>query len=118
MSDGRTCFPPCRLPKTHLKNARNFELRGSWSTSMGRNIALATRVRVTAGGKSILATLASSEAARDFASLLPLRLAMNDLFRREKSSRPYPEPYRKTGREHTHTPSGPSVTGRRDLTWQ
>ena len=51
---------------------------------MSRNIALATRVRITAGGKSILATLASSEAARDFASLLPLRLAMNDLFRREK----------------------------------
>jgi len=51
---------------------------------MSRKIAVATRVRITVGGKSILATLANSEAARDFASLLPLRLAMNDLFRREK----------------------------------
>jgi hypothetical protein len=30
------------------------------------------------------ATLADSDAARDFASLLPLTLALNDLFRREK----------------------------------
>src|SRR6516165_5898773 len=51
---------------------------------MSRQIASATRVRITVGGKSMLATLASSEAARDFVSLLPLRLAMNDLFRREK----------------------------------
>jgi hypothetical protein len=41
-------------------------------------------VRITVGGKSIDATLADSAAARDFASLLPLTLAMNDLFRREK----------------------------------
>jgi hypothetical protein len=44
----------------------------------------ATRVRITVGGKSIEATLADSDAARDFASLLPLTLPMNDLFRREK----------------------------------
>jgi hypothetical protein len=41
-------------------------------------------VRITVGDRSIVATLANSEAARDFASLLPLTLAMNDLFRREK----------------------------------
>ena len=51
---------------------------------MSRQIASATRVRITVGGKSVVATLASSEAARDFASLLPLTLVMNDLFRREK----------------------------------
>jgi hypothetical protein len=44
----------------------------------------ATRIRITIGGKSIEATLADSEAARDFASLLPITLPMNDLFRREK----------------------------------
>lgn len=44
----------------------------------------ATRIRITTGGKSIEATLADSEAARDFASLLPITLPMNDLFRREK----------------------------------
>jgi hypothetical protein len=47
-------------------------------------VASATRVRITVAGKSIVATLADSVAARDFASLLPLTLAMNDLFRREK----------------------------------
>jgi hypothetical protein len=49
-----------------------------------RQTPSATRVRITVGDKSIDATLADSEAARDFASLLPLTLPMNDLFRREK----------------------------------
>ena len=51
---------------------------------MGEEITSATRLRITIGRKRIVATLANSQAARDFASLLPLRLAMNDLFRREK----------------------------------
>ena len=51
---------------------------------MSRNTASEARVRITIGGRSIEATLADSDAARDFASLLPLTLAMNDLFRREK----------------------------------
>ena len=51
---------------------------------MNRHTPSATRVRITIGGKSIEATLADSEAARDFASLLPITLPMNDLFRREK----------------------------------
>jgi hypothetical protein len=42
------------------------------------------RVRIMVGGKAIEATLDDSDAARDFASLLPLTVAMNDLFRREK----------------------------------
>jgi hypothetical protein len=49
-----------------------------------RRAPSATRVRITIGGKSIEATLADSETARDFASLLPIMLPMNDLFRREK----------------------------------
>ena len=51
---------------------------------MSRHIASAMRVCITVGGKSVVATLVNSEAARDFASLLPLTLSMNDLFRREK----------------------------------
>ena len=51
---------------------------------MNRQTPSATRVRITIGGKSIEATLADSEAAWDFASLLPITLPMNDLFRREK----------------------------------
>jgi hypothetical protein len=42
------------------------------------------RVRIIIDTTSIEATLADSDAARDFASLLPLTLSMNDLFRREK----------------------------------
>ena len=42
------------------------------------------RVRIIIDNTSIEATLADSDTARDFASLLPLTLSMNDLFRREK----------------------------------
>ncbi|MGW3981899.1 cyclophilin-like fold protein [Streptomyces mirabilis] len=42
------------------------------------------RVRLTAGDTVLEATLDDNETARDFASLLPLRLQMNDLFQREK----------------------------------
>ena len=43
-----------------------------------------TKIRLTVNGKAITATLNDSETAQDFASLLPLTLAMKDLFRREK----------------------------------
>ena len=52
--------------------------------STSKNAASESRLRITIGDKTIEATLADSEAARDFASLLPLTLALNDLFRREK----------------------------------
>ena len=42
------------------------------------------RVRIIIDNTSIEATLADSDTARDFASLLPLTLSMNDLFLREK----------------------------------
>src|SRR6186997_3614858 len=51
---------------------------------MSKNPGVEARVRITVGDTSIEATLADSEAARDFTSLLPLTLSMNDLFRREK----------------------------------
>jgi hypothetical protein len=41
-------------------------------------------IRLTVNGKAITATLIDSETARDFISLLPLTLTMNDLCRREK----------------------------------
>jgi hypothetical protein len=49
---------------------------------MSNSAASDIRVRITIDDKSIDAVLADSDAARDFASLLPLTLAMNDLFRR------------------------------------
>ena len=51
---------------------------------MSKDAGVETRVRIIIGDTSIEATLADSDAARDFASLLPLSLSMNDLFRREK----------------------------------
>jgi len=51
---------------------------------MSRATGAGARVRIIIGGTSIEATLADSDAARDFATLLPLTLSMNDLFRREK----------------------------------
>ena len=41
-------------------------------------------IRLKVGDKEITATLIDSETTRDFISLLPLTLTMNDLFRREK----------------------------------
>ena len=51
---------------------------------MRRHKTSAERLRITIGDKAIEATLADSDAARDFASLMPLTLSMNDLFHREK----------------------------------
>lgn len=42
------------------------------------------RIRLTAGETVLNATLDDNATARDFASLLPLTLQMNDLFKREK----------------------------------
>jgi hypothetical protein len=44
------------------------------------------RIRLTAGETVLTATLDDNQTARDFASLLPLTLQMNDLFEREKYS--------------------------------
>jgi hypothetical protein len=42
------------------------------------------KIRIKTKDAVLTATLSDSEAARDFASLLPLTLTLNDLFRREK----------------------------------
>ena len=44
----------------------------------------AVKIKLTIDNKIIIATLADNGTARDFASLLPLTLTMNDLFGREK----------------------------------
>ena len=45
------------------------------------------KIRLKIDDKVITATLNDSKTARDFVSLLPLTLTMNDLFRREKFAR-------------------------------
>lgn len=42
------------------------------------------KINIKIGGKTLTATLADNPSARDFASLLPLKVSMNDLFGREK----------------------------------
>ena len=42
------------------------------------------RLTLTVGGKVVTATLVDSASARDFVSLLPMTLTMDDLFKREK----------------------------------
>ena len=42
------------------------------------------KIRITVNGKATTATLTQSETARDFISLLPLTLTLNDLLGREK----------------------------------
>ena len=44
----------------------------------------AVKIKLTIDNKILTATLADNATARDFASLLPLTLTMNDLFGREK----------------------------------
>ncbi len=44
----------------------------------------AVKIKLTIDNKILTATLADNATARDFASLLPLTLTINDLFRREK----------------------------------
>jgi hypothetical protein len=54
------------------------------AASKEREAAVGMRIRLKAGEKVLSATLIDSGTARDFASLLPLTLTMNDLFGREK----------------------------------
>ena len=42
------------------------------------------KIKIKIAGKTLTATLADNPTARDFASLLPVNLSMNDLFGREK----------------------------------
>jgi hypothetical protein len=53
-----------------------------WKTSPKQ--ASTMKIRLNVADKVITATLIDSETTRDFISLLPLTLTMNDLFRREK----------------------------------
>src|SRR5947209_2316577 len=42
------------------------------------------KIRIKVADKAIIATVANNETARDFLSVLPLRVSMSDLFGREK----------------------------------
>ena len=59
------------------------------------------KIRLTVNGKIITAKVIESPTARDFISLLPLTLTMNDLFKREKFGH-LPRAISTDGK-HTHT---------------
>jgi hypothetical protein len=60
------------------------------------------KIRLTVNGKPLTATLTDTDTTRDFISLLPLTLTMNDLFRREKFAH-LPRAISKEGtRTHTY----------------
>ena len=61
------------------------------------------KIQIKATDAVLTSTLSESEAARDFASLLPLTLTMNDLFRREK---------------YAHLPRAISEGGKRTHTYE
>ena len=61
----------------------NTPMAGDGSTTDHRR-SQTVRIRMTVGDKSATATLADNLTARDFASLLPVTLTMNDLFGLEK----------------------------------
>jgi hypothetical protein len=53
----------------------------------GSEAAVGTKIRLKVGDKVLSTTLIDSETTRDFVSLLPLTLTLNDLFSREKFAR-------------------------------
>lgn len=63
----------------------------------GREAAVGTKIRLKVGDKVLSTTLIDSETTRDFVSLLPLTLTMNDLFSREKFAR-LPRPLSEGGK--------------------
>lgn len=54
------------------------------------------KIKITAGGKVMTATMADNQTAKDFVALLPLTLTMDDLFEREKFA-PLPRPVSQSG---------------------
>ena len=74
------------------------------------------KIRLKVEDKVLTATLVDSKTTRDFVSLLPLTLTMNDLFRRENSLICRVR-FRKRENEPTLTKLARWFIGRRVLTW-
>jgi hypothetical protein len=67
-----------------LQTGHGADAALSGTASSGVRGATPMKIQIKVKNTLLRATLLDSEAARDFASLLPLSLPMNDLFRREK----------------------------------
>src|SRR6266480_1650344 len=64
----------------------------------------AVKIKLTIDNKILTATLADNATARDFASLLPLTLTINDLFRRERFGH-LPRAISDKGKANAHLPN-------------
>src|SRR5438034_7936382 len=84
---------------THSRRASSTDPIGPVETSHRQ--ADTMKIRLTVNGKALTATLIDNETTRDFISLFPLTLTMEDLFRREKFAH-LPRAISKEGKR-THT---------------
>ena len=86
MSTGRILFVSALVFAMSLvpgqSIARNASSSNLQRTSSERSQKM--KININIGGKILTATLADNATARDFASVLPLNVSMNDLFGREK----------------------------------
>src|SRR5256886_16656007 len=81
---------------------RYHHVRRRANVTASQKVVSAMKIRLKVGATPLTATLLESKASRDFASLLPLTLTMNDLFRREKYGH-LPRPISEEGRRaHTY----------------
>src|SRR5436309_2811814 len=81
---------------------RYHHARRRANVTASQKVVSAMKIRLKVGATPLNATLLESKASRDFASLLPLTLTMNDLFRREKYGH-LPRPISEEGRRaHTY----------------
>jgi hypothetical protein len=85
------------------------------SAAPGSKDISTVRLRLTAGTTRLEATLADNATARDFASLLPLTVTLDDLFGRERYA-PLPRPLAEGAGRHSYQvgdiaywPPGPDV---------
>jgi hypothetical protein len=74
------------------------------------------RILLEVGNKVLTLTVTDSETAKDFVSLLPLTLTMNDLFGREKFAH-LPRAISEQGKR-THQYEVGTSLGLMDLTWR
>ena len=86
MSTGRILFVSALVFAMSLVPGQSMACKASSSnpqrTSSERSQNV--KININIGGKILTATLADNATARDFASVLPLNVSMNDLFGREK----------------------------------
>lgn len=80
-----------RLGRTAMAALAGGILSAASGFSAAASAQEGQRIRIRMGGQSVTATLNNSEAARDFAALLPLTIRMGDHMRREKTG-PVPRP--------------------------